>query len=134
MLTDTLVRSKNGVADTSSATAGVEVRVTQTLTATFQGIIDGCLSIDPNTGDIVIDPDCVRPEELQLILDTMNANAFTFLIDDLPAGVHAVQVQARITLAGSAQAGAFKARGLIGKGSMTVEEVCLIKNEDIELP
>ena len=149
LLTDTLVRSKNAVSDTSMATAGVEIRVlidgnlalpgtvtfgrrTQTLTAKFQGIIDGCLT--NVNGIIVIDPLCVQPEELQLILDTMNANHFNFIAADLEAGVHSVAVQARITAGGSAQEGSYKARGLIGLGSLTVEEVRFIKDEDIELP
>src|SRR5262245_33278414 len=150
LLTDTLVKSKNGVADTSMASAGVEVRVkidgevtlpgtvvfgrrTQTLTATFQGIIDGCLILNTNTGGIILDTNCVVAEELQLILETMNANHFNFIAADLVSGVHVVTVEARISAGGSAQAGSFKARGLIGKGSMTVEEIRLIKNEDIEI-
>ena len=151
LLTDTLVKSKNAVSDTSMATAGVEIRVlidgdealpgtvifgrrTQTLTAKFQGIIDGCLILNTNTGGIILDTNCVVAEELQLILDTMNANHFNFIGADLTPGVHSVAVQARITAGGSAQEGSFAARGLIGLGSLTVEEVRFIKNEDIELP
>src|SRR6185503_5302714 len=80
LLTDTLVRSKNGTSDTSMASAGVEVRVlidgqealpgvvtygrrTQTLTATFQGLIDGCLTVNLD-GTVTIDETCVLPEEL----------------------------------------------------------------------
>ncbi len=151
LLTNTLVRSKLGVSDTSMADAGVQIRVlvdgnealpgavtfgrrTQTLTATLQGLIDGCMTVDPLTGNVIIDPLCVKPEQIGLILDTMNANSFNFIIQDLQAGVHQVQVQARINLAASAQAGTSAARGLIGKGSMTVEEVRLIKTPDITLP
>ena len=151
LLTDTLVKSKNGVSDTSKADAGVEVQVlvdgvpakpgkvvfgrrTQTLTATFQGLIDGCLAVDPLTGGIVIDPLCVQPETLGLILETMNANAFNFIVEDLGTGVHNITVQARINLAASAQAGSANARGLIGHGSMTVEEVRLIQTPEIDLP
>jgi hypothetical protein len=150
LLTSTTVSSKLSTADKSSADARVEVRVlvdgkealpgevvfgrrTQTLTATFQGIIDGCLSVDPITGGIVLDPDCVQPEELELVLNTMNANAFNFIIEDLSSGVHTIDVQARINLAHSAQAGAASAMAFIGKGSLTVEEVRLIKNPLIEL-
>lgn len=150
LLTDTLVRSKNGSSDSSVASAGVEVRVlvdgvealpgvvtfgrrSQTLTAVFQGIIDGCLAIDPITGGIVIDPDCVLPEELQLILETMNANAFNFIMADVASGVHAVEVQARINLGASARAGSARARALIGNGSVTVESVRMIRGEDIVL-
>ncbi|MCI0746006.1 MAG: hypothetical protein L0Y58_11420 [Verrucomicrobia subdivision 3 bacterium] len=151
LLTRTEVKSKNGVADTALAAAGVQVQVlvdgepalpgtvvfgrrTQTLTAVFQGLIDGCLTNDPVTGGIIIDPDCVEPEVLELILETMNANAFNFIVQDLTPGVHLIEVQARINLGATAQAGSATARGLVGKGSMTVEEVRLIKTPDIELP
>ena len=150
LLTDTLVRSKNGVPDTSLASAGVEVRVlidnqealpgivtygrrTQTLTATFQGLIDGCLVFDPVAGSVTIDETCVLPEELQLILETMNANSFNFIKADVASGVHKVEVQARINLGGSAQLGSAKAEALIGKGSVTIESVRMIRGEDIEL-
>jgi hypothetical protein len=150
LLTDTLVRSRNGKDDTSIASAAVQVRVliddnealpgvvvfgrrTQTLTATFQGIIDGCLAVTTN-GTVVIDPDCVLPEELQLILETMNANTFNFIQADLLAGVHNIQVQARLNLGASAEAGSASARALIGNGSVTVESVRMIRGEDIELP
>jgi hypothetical protein len=151
LLTDTLVRSKNGVTDTSSASAGVEVQVlidgvpalpgkvvfgrrTQTLSATFQGLIDGCLTLNTNTGSIVIDTNCVTPESLGLVLDTMNANSFNFVVADLVAGVHVIQAQARLNLGASAQAGSARARALIGNGSLTVEQVRMIRNEDISLP
>ena len=45
-----------------------------------------------------------------------------------------VQAQARLNLGAVAQAGSSKARALIGNGSLSVEEVRLIKNEDLELP
>ncbi len=155
LYTRTLVRSKTGTPDTSSATAGVEVRVLvdegtpnqriaepgdvvfgrrlQELTATFQGLIDGCLTVDPATGAVIINEACVRPEELQLILDTMNANSFTFALDDLGAGAHTVKVQARIKLNNTVQTGEVEARATIGKGSMSVEEVRLVKGADITL-
>ena len=151
LLTNTLVKSKMGTVDTSMADASVEIRVlvdgkeaapgivifgrrTQTLTATLQGLIDGCMTADALTGNVVIDPDCVQPEQIGLILKTMNANAFNFITQDLTSGVHQVQVQARINLESSAQAGSSLARALIGKGSMTVEEVRLIQTPQIDLP
>jgi len=153
LYTDTLVSSKNGTSDTSSATAGVEVRVlvdgapalpntgdggvvygrrTQTLTAVFGGIItSACLAVDLTTGGVVIDPDCVTPEQLQLIIATMNANSFNFIKADVPSGVHTVEVQARLNVGASAQAGSAKAKALIGNGSVTIESVRMIKGEDI---
>jgi len=148
LLTQTLVSSKNGKADASTAEAGVKVRVlvdgkagypgdvtyckrTQELTATFQGIISGCLSIDPVTGGVILDEDCVTPEELNLVLGTMNANGYTYLMDDVGTGVHTVEVQAKIDTHSSAQAGSASATATIGKGSMTVEEVRLVKDSEV---
>lgn len=153
LYTRTLVRSKLGTSDTSSATAGLELRVVvdagtpneriaypgpvifgrrmQELTATFQGLIDGCQTVDPATGSVIIDGTCVRPEELQLILDTMNANSFVFALDDMGAGVHSVKVQARMGLNNTVQTGDVEARCTIGKGSMAVEEVRMVKGIEI---
>jgi len=154
LLTKTLVSSKNGINDTSLAAAAVQVRVlvdgvealpgvvtfgrrSQTLSATFQGLIDGCLALDPTVpGGIALDPDCVQPETLELILDTMNANSFNFIKANVPSGVHTVEVQARISLNASTTpllGGSAAARGLIGNGSVTVESVRMVKGEDIEL-
>ena len=154
LYTRTLVRSKLGTPDTSSASAGIEVRMvvdagtpneriaypgpvifgrrTQELTATFQGLIDGCLTVDPATGGVIIDPTCVRPEELQLVLDTTNANSFVFGLDDMGAGVHDLKMQARMTLNTTVQTGDAEARCVMGKGSMSVEEVRLVKGMQID--
>ncbi|HXJ57857.1 MAG TPA: hypothetical protein VNU68_14470 [Verrucomicrobiae bacterium] len=155
LFTQTLVSSKNMKTDTSTATASVQVRVlvdgqpaepgavvygrrTQTLSATLEGAIAGCLTIVTNadgTLSIIVDPDCVTPETIELILDSMDAAAFSFVAVDVPQGVHTVSVQARIDSTGSAQTGSFSALGTVGKGSVTVESVRLIKNEDVpEVP
>jgi len=68
----------------------------------------------------------------------MNANSFNFVVDDLGPGEHLIESRARIDneigvddLSGSTA----KAMATIGKGSVTVEEVRMIKGEDIlELP
>ena len=155
LYTRTLVSSKNGTSDTSSALAGVEVRMVvdagtkneriaypgdvvfgrrnQQLTATFQGLIDGCLTVDATTGGVILDPTCVRPETLELVLDTMNANSFVFALDDMGSGVHTIQMQARMVMNTTVQTGDVEARCTIGKGSMAVEEVRLVKASDITL-
>jgi hypothetical protein len=155
LFTQTLVSSKNMRTDTSTATASVQVRVlvdgqpaepgavvygrrTQTLSATLEGAIAGCLTIVTNadgTLSIIVDPECVTPETIELILDSMDAASFNFVAVDVPQGVHTVSVQARIDSTGSAQTGSFSALGTVGKGSVTVESVRLIKNEDVpEVP
>ena len=49
----------------------------------------------------------------------------------MPVGVHTIAVQARITTVGSADTGSFQAFGTIGKGTMTVESVRLIRDPDV---
>ena len=153
LFTQTLVRSKNMVKDTSVAEAVVQVRVlvddrlaepgevvfgrrTQTLSATLEGAIAGCLTIVTNADgsqSIIVDPDCVTPETIELILKSMDAASFNFVATDVPVGIHTISVQARIDTSGSAQTGSFSALATVGKGSMTVESVRLIKNEDVIL-
>src|SRR6266550_2092860 len=159
LYTDTLVRSKLMVSDTSTAKASVKVRVvldlgkpglerlvepgevvygrrTQTLTATLEGAIAGCLTIVTNvdgTLSIVLDPACVTPETIELILDSMDAASFNFVAVDVPQGVHTISVQARIDTTGSAQTGSWLALGTVGKGTVTVESVRLIKDPKVVL-
>ena len=52
-------------------------------------------------------------------------------LSDVGTGVHRVEVQARIDLGAAAQTGEAVARATIGKGSMTVEEVRMIRGEDV---
>lgn len=155
LFTRTLVKSKAGNKDTSSANATIQVRVVvdgqeaypgavvfasrmQEMSAVFQGLLtdaDGnvCLFADPDTGAITIDEECLQPEELDLILETMTANSFNFTTQPLESGVHSVDVQVRINTGASFQEGDAEAAAAVGKGSFTVEEVRLIKDEDIVL-
>lgn len=73
---------------------------------------------------------CADPEELQLILKTLNANSFNFLAPNVGSGVHTIDVQAKT----SADVGVVSDNGsmagaeaFIGAGSVTVEEVRMIK-------
>jgi hypothetical protein len=151
LLTHGLARSRNKTADKSMASAGIEVQVLvdgqpaypgvvvfnkrkQELTATFQGILAGCLTADLATGAVVIDEDCVEPEELDLLLDTTSANHFNFVLDDVGVGVHSIQVQARIDLSASSVAGRGEAKAVLGKGSVVVEEVRLVKGAEVFEP
>ena len=158
LYTQTLVKSKRNYEgdpdwDTSTAHAQIDVRVVidegtpnercaypqevvfnsreQTLSAKFMGIFTGdCLIVDPDTGEVSINYTCLEPEELELILDTMSANSFNFVIDQLTSGVHTISVQARIETNGSAEEGEFEAKAMIGRGSVTIELVRMIQGED----
>ncbi|TLY23414.1 MAG: hypothetical protein E6K68_00655 [Nitrospirae bacterium] len=151
LFTQTLVSSKNMVKDTSTADANVQVQVlldgkpvepgkvvygrrTQTLSATLEGAIAGCLTIVTNpdgTQSIVLDPTCVLPETIELILDSMDAASFNFVALNVGVGVHTISVQARIDTTGTDQNGSFTAMGTVGKGTMTVEAVRLIQDPNV---
>ncbi len=153
LYTDTLVTSKLMQKDTSVANSSVQVQVLldgnpvepgtvvygrriQTLSATLEGAIASCLTLTTNldgTGSIVLDTNCVAPETIELALDTLDAASFSFVAVDVPQGVHTIAVQARIETGGSAQTGSFAATGMVGKGSMTVESVRLIKDPNVIL-
>lgn len=119
LYTATKVDSLGGIEDRAEAEAGVEVMVlvdgepalpgpinfckrTQVLIAEFQGLLEDeegnlCIVEDPqNPGTDIIDEACLRPETLELILDTMSANSFNFVKSDLSSGTHLVEVVAKI--------------------------------------
>ena len=145
----TLVKSKGGNKDTSTAEACIKVRVLvdgvpaepgevvfsrryQELSATLEGMIFDALGID-DLDNLVLDESLVTPEEIELILETLAANSFNFVCADLSSGIHELEVQAKISIDSSAQQGNASAEAMVGKGSVTVEEVRLIKDEDILL-
>lgn len=148
LLTRTKVSSKQGISDTSSAMASVKVRVlvdgreakpgavifckrSQELSATFAGIMQQCS--DLNGDGVILSSECTwDPEELSLALDTMNANSFNFILDNLSSGTHHIEVQAQIDSGTSVQLGEADAKASIGKGSISVEEVRLIRNQIID--
>ena len=159
LYTQTLVKSSGGTKDTSTAQATVQVRVLvdgnslafpgpvtfcerfQQLSAKLQGIIENLACFvdadnDPTTPP-VFDPDapgCVlTSEEIELVLRTLNANAFFFILPDVGVGTHNVEVQARIATLGSAQLGSWDAKALIGKGVVVVENHRLAKGDNIVL-
>ena len=200
LYTDTLVRSKGGTKDTSTAMADVKVHVAyqeilgvdgdgkfilgekkyaypgdeesgvtfckreQKMMAKFQGIFQTCeetvILIDPYTGvereecvlygtdtcldaqpvyaddgvtiiDYVVklDTECLDYEEVQLIQDTVSANAFNFVSANLPQGEYKVTVEAEIKTSADFTNGGAAAKGLIGLGSMIVDEVRYINGD-----
>jgi hypothetical protein len=157
LYTRTKVKSKGGVEGVSAAEASVRVRVlldgdvsnpaipgdvvfcrrSQELTAKFGGIFESCYDMDGD-GTVTIPDECeITDEELQLVLKTVNANAFNFVIPDMSSGMHTIQVQAIVDtctgtldvsgdcIDGTADA---TARGTIGKGSVAIDEVRYIKD------
>jgi hypothetical protein len=149
LMTRTVAASKGGNKDTSVAKAEVRVRCmidgemaypgeiilnsrTQTLSATLDGLISSCFIIDDN-GDVVLDEDCVEPEEIELILSTMSAHSYNFIYEDCLSGVHTFEIQTRVVTDTEAQQGEASALAMVGRGSVTVEEVRMANNEVIDL-
>jgi hypothetical protein len=101
----------------------------QTLSAKLQGII-GNLACFPGGVFDPTAPGCVlTDEEIELVLETLDANSFFFILDNLGAGDHNIVVQARIDTAVSSYDA--EAKALVGKGAVTVEEVRLVKGAAI---
>ncbi len=153
LFTRTLVKSQKLVTDISMANAGIQVRVVidkgttaqriaypgpvvfdqrkQELTASFAGALDSCTDVDGD-GTVEVPSECTFDDEsLQLTLETMGAHHFNFVIDNLGAGIHTVELQAMIFIDVDFMAGEAEAKALIGKGSLTVEEIRLVKGAEI---
>jgi hypothetical protein len=136
------VKSKGGTTDTSSATANLRVRVlidgqvgaafpsevvydkrVQTLSVNLGGF--NCTA-DLTTGAVT----CEDPEVIDLLLNTMAAHHFNFVVPNLTAGDHEVKVQVNLATSTSAGAGSATAMIEVGVGSVTVEEVRATNNPD----
>jgi len=61
----------------------------------------------------------------------MDAASFNFVAVDVPQAWHLISVQARIDTTGSAGNRLLDGVGTVGKGSMTVESVRLIKDPNV---
>lgn len=156
IVTDTTVKSSGGNLSSASARANIAVRVLvdgvpaepdnsidatknnaegvvfcdrmQTLAAKFAGL--NC------TADAYGVVTCTDPEELQLILRSLNANAFNFAKADVSSGVHNIVVQARaqasVNFDDDTDTGALAgAEAFAGAGAVVVEEVRLVKGAEI---
>lgn len=98
----------------------------QTLAAKFSGL--NCKA-DLVTGVVT----CTDPEELQLILKTMNATSFNFVAANLKSGVNTIEVQARSSAATGTtgtNGSLANANAFIGMGAVAIEEVRMIKGND----
>lgn len=98
----------------------------QMLAARFSGL--NCTA-DLTTGAIT----CADPEELRLLLSSLNANHFNFLFANAIPGVQTVTVQARAqagSALGGTQLGAAGAEAFVGAGALSVETIRLVKDAD----
>ena len=104
----------------ATARASVQVRVLRDGQVVEPGVIAYGRRIQTLNSD----------QSIELILDTLEAASFSFVDVDVPVGVHSITVQARVDTGGVPDFAAF---GLVGKGTLTVESVRLIKGEDVVL-
>lgn len=98
----------------------------QKLEASFAGL--NCTA-DLSTGVVT----CTDPEELRLILKTLNANHFNFLHANAVPGVQMVEIQARAQAGvalGGTTLGAAGAEAFVGAGALSVETIRLVKDAD----
>lgn len=157
--TDTSVKSKGGAIDIAKAKGEMSIRVKgthedgtvryfepseagtapdggvlgvtycsrlQQLEAQFAGL--NCTA-DLTTGVVT----CTDPEMMRLLLETLNANAFNFLLADVKSGVWKVEVQARAKSSaqlGGSGLGSASANAFIGLGSTRIETVRMIRGAD----
>jgi hypothetical protein len=84
-----------------------------------------------STGGIVVittvNTNCVLPEIIGLLDDSVSANSFQFVAPAVGTGVHEITVEAQIAAMGDNQSGSFTAAALLGKGTLTVESSRLAK-------
>jgi hypothetical protein len=142
--TTTEVKSRGMQKDTSSGTCSIYVWITvdglfgervypwypivfdsriQKLSATLQGEITG---IDETNGVTIEDP-----EVIELFIGTMSCHSFNFIVEDLEAGMHTIRVYVQAVSTAMSQQGSAEAIAAVGLGSMTVEEVRMVKGDDI---
>jgi len=141
LYTETNVKSKGGQKDTSGAGAAVIVAVFVDDVMVFPGypiVFEGRVQVLSATlqGIINEEHEIIAPEEIGLIIGTLSANSFNFIAPDLLAGTHTVEVKATVVTGAFSQQGSAAAIGVLGLGSVVIEEVRMIKGEDVtvELP
>ncbi len=116
----------------------------QSQMAKFGGILEACedsLTVDTDgdgipdavDGIITIDECTWTLEELELVRNSMNANAFNFYALNLDVLEHFVEVRTRITSDSSFEQGgaSASASASIGKVSLNVDEVKYVKSADL---
>ncbi len=112
---------------------------TQTLEAKLQGFIDNSACFDSETGEFNPGAEgCnLETEEIRLLLDTMNANAFNWVIENLDSGVYTIKAMIMINDCGSdptfcsttGENGSFGSSiASIGNGVMVLDEIRLNNN------
>ena len=161
IVTDTTVKSLNGSLDSAEARGTIRVRVKVTAPNGAVSYAQPSTGVDANnassgtnggvvfcdriqqleakfsglrcTADAYGVVTCADPEQLRLILKTLNANAFNFVAPNVVSGVNTIEVQARSSAATAAtgvNGSLGSANAFIGAGSVAIEEVRMIKGNN----
>jgi hypothetical protein len=100
--------------------------------ATINGIIEGFGGTAITQGELdsqltsqQIEDECLLPEEVRLLLDSMTATTFVF-VAPVTSGTHHIDVKAWVDLGAEAQEGSARAAATIGLGTVVVEEIRLV--------
>jgi hypothetical protein len=147
LLTDTVVKSSGGARDVSTAEAGIEIKVLvdgkeaapgvvvfdkrkQQLSAALGGYYTNCTDTNLDGITDVLTECELAPEEIGLLLDTTAAHHFNFIQADLGQGTHSVVVKSKISNNTVFANGTATASALLGKGSLSVEEVQAVNSPE----
>jgi hypothetical protein len=96
----------------------------------FGDLLSSCT--DTDSDGTVYASECIFTlEEQRRVLRALDMHALSFALDDIDTGTHDLRVQARITVTSQGASGSASAGAWIGRGSITVEEVRLVKSFDI---
>lgn len=102
-------------------------------------VVGTCL-IQGESGTVYLDVNCLTEEEVELVLDTMSANAFNFVAPNLTSGTYDVKVVADIDTCHEGfdlegicldDPDTVESTATIGRASLDVDERRFIKNETI---
>jgi hypothetical protein len=107
----------------SEAKGYIEVRVLRD----GQEVEPGVIAYDKREQELEV----AGAATVELELETLKAASFSFVDVDVPVGVHQICVQARVRA--KTEGADVEAVGAVGKGTVTVESVRLIRGEDVLL-
>ena len=101
-------------------------------------VVGTCLYQHADNNTILLEPSCLDEETVELVLDTMSANAFNFVAPNLKQGVYKVEVFADIDTCTGDGIGScidgddpdVEAKATIGRASLVVDERRFISDED----
>ena len=101
-------------------------------------VVGTCLYQHADNNTILLATECLQDETVELVLDTMSANAFNFVAPNLKQGVYKVEVFADIDTCTGDGIGScingddpdVEARATIGRASLVVDERRFISDED----